>query len=112
RVDEARAALVDEDARALVAREALVADRRPVGGVLGQAAGADAELRHLEPVVALLAGRDEPVHHVQVLAPVVVQVAELRTPGPPAAGPPPARRARWSPAPRGRRAKRRAPRRR
>src|ERR1051325_8392071 len=85
-VDPSRQAAVHQHARSLVAGEAGSADRRPAERVLEPVALGAGVFGHRVPVAGGAVGGDVPVDDDQLVASVVVEVAELRAPGPPRVG--------------------------
>src|ERR1051325_7517783 len=79
---ELAVAAIQEDARALVARQAGAADRGPIPRVLEDVALCAGDLGHRVPVALRRVAGDEAVGDDEIEQAVVVQVAELRAPRP------------------------------
>src|SRR5262245_54375145 len=75
-------AVVDPDLLLLIARQAAVVHRRPVLRVGDDRGVAARHFRIVVPVTGVPVRRDIAVDQVDVLIPVVVQIAELRSPAP------------------------------
>src|SRR5204863_280936 len=86
RIRPARQAAVHEHPGPRVSGQAGAADGGPVAGVFEHVPVRPGDLRHGVPVAPVPVRRYVAVDDEQLVAPVVVQVAQLRSPGPPGVG--------------------------
>src|SRR5204862_1452031 len=75
-------AAIQIDSRWLVSRETRISERRPARGVFKQSPIGARDLRHRIPVAPVAIRRDEAVGDEELVSAVVVEIAELRAPGP------------------------------